>query len=114
MENEQSYYPEFLNNLPDIESVFKGVSGKLLQGKDSQLVFMEIDAIGDVPPHSHGAQWGVVLKGEMKLTIDGVENIYKKGDSYYIPSGVVHSAIFNSKVFLIDYFDDKGRYEVEK
>ena len=114
MENEQSYYPEFLNNLPDIESVFKGVNGNLLQGKESQLVFMEIDAIGDVLPHSHGAQWGVVLKGEMKLTIDGVEKSYKNGDYYYIQSGVVHSAIFNSKVFLIDYFDDKGRYEVEK
>lgn len=114
MENEQSYYPEFINNLPGIESVFKGVNGNLLQGENSQLVFMEIDAIGDVPPHSHGAQWGVVLKGEMLLTIDGVEKSYKNGDSYYIPSGVVHSAIFNSKVFLIDYFDDKGRYGVEK
>jgi len=110
MENEQSYYPEFINNLPGIASVFNGVSGNLLQGKDSQLVFMEIDAIGEVPDHSHGAQWGVVLKGEMLLTIDGEEKTYRSGDSYYIPSGVVHSAVFNSKVFLIDYFADRDRY----
>jgi len=112
MENEQSYYPDFINKLSDTEKVFKGVHGKLLQGKDSQLVFFEIDAIGDVLPHSHGAQWGVVLEGEMLLTIDGVEKSYKKGDTYYIPSGVIHSAIFKSKVFLIDYFEDKDRYGV--
>ena len=114
MENEQSFYPEFIKNLPGIESVFKGVNGNVLQGKESQLVFMEIDAIGDVLPHSHGAQWGVVLKGEMLLTIDGVEKSYKNGDYYYIPSGVIHSAVFNSKVFLIDYFEDRERYGAKK
>ena len=111
MGNDQTFYPEFINQLPDIENFFKGVHGKLLQGTDSQLVFMEIEAIGDVKPHSHGAQWGVVLKGEMLLTIDGVEKSYKKGDYYYIPSGVVHSAVFNTKVFLIDYFEDRERYK---
>jgi len=30
----------------------------------------DIDPIGEVPPHSHGAQWGVVVEGEMELTID--------------------------------------------
>ena len=114
MENEQSFYPEFIKNLPDIVQVFKGVNGNVLQSTDSQLVFMEIDAIGDVLPHSHGAQWGVVLEGEMLLTIDGIEKSYKKGDAYYIPSGVVHSAVFNTKVFLIDYFADRERYKAQK
>jgi len=74
---------------------------------------MEIDAIGEVPPHSHGAQWGVVLKGEMLLTIGGIAKSYKKGDSYYIPAGVVHSADFKTKVFVIDFFADKDRYAVK-
>jgi len=39
------------------------------------------------------------------------EKSYKKGDYYYIPSGVVHSAVFSTKVFLIDYFEDRERYK---
>ena len=114
MENPENFFPEIITNLPEADIPFKGIKGKLLQGKDRQLVFMEIDAIGEVPPHSHGAQWGVVLKGEMILTIGGVTKSYTKSDSYYIPAGVVHSANFKTKVFVLDFFADKDRYAVKK
>ncbi|MCZ6820929.1 MAG: cupin domain-containing protein [Calditrichaeota bacterium] len=68
------------------------------------------ESIGEVPPHAHGAQWGVVIDGEMELTIGGETKIYRKGDHYFIPAGVMHSARFNSKVFILDYFEDKNRY----
>ncbi len=105
-----SIYSEIINKLPEADIPFNGVSGKILQGENSQLVFMEIEPIGEVPPHSHGAQWGVVIEGEMDLTIAGETKTYKKGDHYFIPAGVVHSATFNSKVFVMDYFEDKNRY----
>ena len=114
MSETKHFYPDIIRNLPDANISFNGVRGKLLQGPDSQLVFIEIDPIGEVSPHSHGAQWGVVLDGEMVLTIGGVTNTYKKGDSYYIPANVVHSAVFNTKVYVIDYFDDRNRYEAVK
>ena len=104
------FYPSEIMNLPDADITFNGVQGKLLQGDQSQLVFMEIEPVGEVPPHKHGAQWGIVLDGKMQLTIDGVTKTYTKGDRYYIPDGVVHSALFTTKVYLIDYFADKDRY----
>ena len=113
MERSENFFPEIINNMPDADIPFKGIKGKLLQGKEHQIVFMEIDAIGEVPPHSHGAQWGVVLDGEMRLTIGGVTKTYKKGDSYYISAGVVHSANFKTKVYVIDFFADKDRYPVK-
>jgi len=103
-------WPDIIKNLPDVDVPFSGVYGKLLQGKDCQQVFFEIEPIGEIPPHSHGAQWGVVLGGEMMLTIEGNTKKYGKGDSYYIPAGAVHSANFLTKVFAIDFFDDKNRY----
>ena len=114
MEKSKNFFPEPIANLPTADIAFKGINGKLLQGKNEQLVFMEIEPIGEVPPHSHGAQWGVVLDGEMVLTIDGETRTYRKGDSYFIPSGVVHSANFKSKVYVIDFFEDRERYSVKE
>ena len=113
MESSKNIFPDLINNLPDADIPFKGIKGKLLQGKDHQIVFMEINAIGEVPPHSHGAQWGVVLKGDMRLTINGVIKTCRKGDYYFIPAGAVHSANFKTNVFVIDFFEDKDRYTVK-
>jgi len=43
------------------------------------MVFFDIEPVGEVPPHSHCAQWGLVIAGEIKLTIADETNIYKKG-----------------------------------
>lgn len=46
----------------------------------------------EVAEHSHAGQWAVVLDGEIELTVDGKKYVFKKGDTYYIPKGVKHSA----------------------
>lgn len=104
------FYPPMINTLPEADIPFEGVKGRLFQGPDHQIVFFEIEPIGEVAPHSHGAQWGVVFEGEMDLTIDGVTSTYRSGDRYYIPAGVVHSARFNRKTHLMDFFADADRY----
>ena len=40
-----------------------------MQSETQQLVFMDIDPIGGVPEHSHSAQFGVVLEGEMTFQV---------------------------------------------
>jgi len=97
--------------LPEADIKFKGIKGWISQSNDHQVVFMEIDAIGEVAEHSHGAQWGFVLEGEMNLCIGGITKIYKKGDSYFIPKNVLHSAVFKCKTWVVDYFADKDRYK---
>jgi len=54
-----------------------------------------------------------VIEGEMFLTIDGKTDLYRKGDWYYIPEGVTHSAKFPVRVQAIDIFDDPNRYQVK-
>ena len=105
------FYPDIITRLPEADIPFDGVRGWLSQAKDHQLVFFEIEAIGAVAEHSHGAQWGVVLQGEMDLTIGGRTNTYKKGDHYYIPEGVIHSAVFKKKTHVMDFFADRERYK---
>lgn len=106
----KSIYPELITQLPEADIPFEGVKGHLLQGENLQAVFFEMEPIGAVAEHKHGAQWGVVFEGEMDLTIGGVTKTYRKGDHYYVPAGVLHSAVFKTKTFLMDLFEDKNRY----
>ena len=103
-------YPDFIRALPEIDTSLKGVRGWLIQGATNQTVFFDIDPVGEVPPHSHCAQWGIVLEGEMRLTIGSDTRVYRRGDRYFIPAGAVHSATFLTRFQAIDYFDDPKRY----
>lgn len=103
-------YPEMISNLPEIEVPIPGVRGWLLQGERHQVVFFEIEAGTQIPPHSHCSQWGIMVEGEISLTIAGQTRVYVKGDRYFIPAGEVHAATFPSRVNVIDVFDDSARY----
>ena len=107
------FYPNVITQLPEADIPFKGVRGWLSQAEDHQIVFFEIEAIGEVAEHKHGAQWGTVYKGEMELTIGGVTKTYRQGDSYFIPEGVLHSAVFKTRTWLMDFFADKERYKAK-
>jgi quercetin dioxygenase-like cupin family protein len=106
-------YPEMLRNLPEIDIPIEGIRGWLLQSEDKQVVFFDLEPIGEMPPHSHCNQWGLVLEGEMHLKIGEESRIYRKGDWYFIPEGVVHSATFLTRVHVIDVFDASDRYKVK-
>ena len=107
-------FPEIITNLPEADIPFPGVKGWISQNVDHQVVFLEIEAIGKVAEHSHCAQWGIVVEGEIHLTIGGKTNTFIKGDSYFIPEGVLHSAVFETKTWAIDYFADNKRYLPKK
>ena len=104
-------YAPMMMNLPEADIPFAGVTGRLFQGSDHQIVFFDIQPIGKVAEHSHGAQWGIVIEGEMELTISDKTAVYKKGDYYNIPAGVVHSAVFKCQTQVMDFFEDKDRYK---
>jgi quercetin dioxygenase-like cupin family protein len=107
-------FPDFINSLPEADIPFPGVQGRISQAPDHQIIFMEINPVGQVAPHRHGEQWGIVVDGEMELTIGGVTRRYQPGDSYHIPADVEHSATFTTRVRVIDVFADVNRYRPRK
>ncbi len=107
-------YPNLIVDLPEADIPFNGLKGWISQGKDHQMVFFDIEPIGEVKEHFHGAQWGIVIDGEMDLTIAGQTKTYKKGDSYFIPEKALHSAVFKTRTKVLDFFADKDRYKVKE
>ena len=106
-------FPEMIEQLPDVDIQLEGVRGKLLQAGGQQIVFFELEPIGRIPPHSHGAQWGIVVSGEIELRIGASTRVVRKGDSYYIPAGVEHEARILIPSQVIDMFDEPERYQAK-
>jgi quercetin dioxygenase-like cupin family protein len=106
----ENFFPEIITKLPEADIPLEGVHSHLFQGKDQQFVFMCFDNDVQVPEHSHEGQWGVVLDGEIELTIGGKKATYKRGDTYFIPKGVKHSARIKKGYKDLTLFDQKDRY----
>ena len=103
-------YPEIIKNLPKIELPINGVNAYKFQGSKHQLVFFEFNEETVIPEHSHKAQWGIVVEGKIDITIGGLEITYQKGDTYFIPDGVRHSAKIYKGFCAIDFFNQPDRY----
>ncbi len=106
-------FPEIIDRHPNADIPIDGLISKLIQAGDQQFVFMEFEEDVEVAEHAHNAQWGVVLEGEMELTIQGVPRTLGKGDSYYIEKDVVHSAKIKKGYKDLTLFDQKDRYKTK-
>jgi quercetin dioxygenase-like cupin family protein len=107
-----SSYPDVVTRLPAAEIKVDGARAWILQAEASQLIFFQFEPDTDVPEHSHSyAQWGIVIDGEMELTVDGEPRNCKKGDEYVIPAGAKHFARFLRRTRVMDYFSEKNRYQ---
>lgn len=106
-------FPEPIMNLPEADIPLNGVKAYLSQAENHQIIFMEFSEDVDLPEHEHESQWGVVLEGRIDLVINGVQHCYKKGDRYFIPSGVKHSGNIFAGYADMTYFNQKDRYKIK-
>lgn len=107
-------FPEAIRKLPEADIPIPGITANLSQDKNHQIVFMYFSQDTEVPAHSHGAQWGIVLEGKIVLTVEGKEQTYNKGDRFYILEGETHSAKIYTGYASMEFFADKDRYNVKE
>ena len=103
-------FPEPITTLPEADIPLQGVKAHLSQSDTHQLIFMEFDRDVDLPEHSHAAQVGFVLEGQIDLIIDGKKMTYTKGDRYFIPEGIAHSGKIYAGYADITFFGEPDRY----
>jgi len=107
-------FPEPITKLPEADIPLAGFKAYLSQSKDHQVLFMQFEESVDLPEHSHRAQVGFVLEGEIDLIIGCEANTFTKGDRYYIPAGVKHSAKIFAGYADITFFDEPDRYSIKE
>lgn len=106
-------FPEPITSLPEADIPFNSVRAYLSQAESHQIIFMEFTEDAQVPEHFHESQWGIVLEGQIELTIDGGKRVYSKGDRYFIPKGAKHSARVFAGYTDITFFNQADRYKVK-
>lgn len=102
--------PEEILALPIVEVPIDGVAGFSLSDDEKQVVFFVFEEGVSFPDHSHCAQRGTVISGEMVMEIEGRTNLYQAGDHYHVPQGVAHRTVFSQQTVLVDMSDDPTRY----
>jgi quercetin dioxygenase-like cupin family protein len=103
-------YSDWIEDLPEVDTPFTGLEGHMISGQHGQAVFFRAEREFEVPPHSHGAQWGIVVTGRLHLTVDGEAGTYEPGETYDIPAGAEHSARLEAGTCVIDVFQEPDRY----
>jgi len=91
--------------VPDL-TTGPGVKRKVLASGGGMMAVQfsfEKGSVGALHSHPH-EQIGYVAKGRFELTLDGVPTILGVGDTYYVPSGVVHGVKVLEDGVLLDVF----------
>ncbi|MEL7205737.1 MAG: cupin domain-containing protein [Pseudomonadota bacterium] len=108
-------YPDFIQEFRAIDVPFPEdvVQTNVVRSEQGLVAFFTFHKDMELPPHSHGAQWGTVVEGEIEFTIGGETRIFGPGDSYSIPSGVEHGAQIKAGTRVIDVFEEPDRYKLK-
>jgi quercetin dioxygenase-like cupin family protein len=108
-------FPDFITAFPGISVPFPSevVQTAAVRSDDALVVFFTFLQEMTLPMHSHGAQWGTVVEGEITLTIGGETKTHRPGDSYLIPAGVEHGGVIRAGTRVIDVFQEADRYPLK-
>lgn len=104
-------FSEIITRLPVADVPFEGVTGYMLRSADGLQVFFHFNRDTVVPMHKHGAQWGVVVAGQIELTIGEEARTYGPGDTYVIARDQMHGATITAGTHIIDFFEEPDRYQ---
>jgi mannose-6-phosphate isomerase-like protein (cupin superfamily) len=86
-------------------SVSSDLSGWVLSGGKSQVVFWEVKKGFAVSGHSHPHdEWGVVITGSCSLTIGDETKTYHAGQEFYVPAGIEHYSTMSDNYRAVDFF----------
>jgi len=107
-------FPDFIRAFPALDVPFPDevVSTNVTHSPAGLTVFFTFHQDVELPPHSHKGQWGIVVDGEVEITMDGTTHVFTTGDSYNIPSGTVHAVKVKAGTKAIDVFEEPDRYPV--
>jgi len=96
----------FENDKMEWEVVDKKIQRQIV-GFDDKIMMVNVhfdkDGIGVMHNHPH-TQVTYIAEGKFEVTIGNETKIIKKGDSFFVPSNVMHGVVCVEKGMLVDVF----------
>lgn len=103
-------WPDWVQQLPVVDTPFPGCRGYLLAGPHGQVVFWAFPAGASVPRHQHGPQIGVILAGQVELTSREHTRTLCGGEHFILADQVPHEAVVAPGTLVIEAFADPDRH----
>ena len=96
-------FPERIRDLPKFDGPFEAM--RLAAEDGCEVLFASYPAGTSIASHQHDTDnHGVITKGELYLTLDGVESRFGIGDWYHVAAGQKHSARFETETAEIEFW----------
>ena len=96
----------FEGKIMDWEVADKKIQRQIV-GYDDKIMMVNVrfekDGIGTLHSHHH-TQISYVAEGKFEVTIGNETKVLKKGDSFFIPSDVIHGVVCLEAGTLVDVF----------
>jgi quercetin dioxygenase-like cupin family protein len=105
-------FPAFFGHFPHLALPYPDevVTTHAIRSARGLVVFFAFHKTSDIPEHVHRGQWGMVVEGEITLTIGGTSTTYRTGENYYVPAGTPHAVHVTAGTRAIDVFEEPDRY----
>jgi len=101
-----SGFPAKVKSLPSYAGRFTATQ---LSADRCEIFFASYPAGMSIEPHSHATDnHGIITRGEMFITVEGVETRYGVGEWYEIAAGVEHSARCAVETEEIEFWFEAG------
>jgi quercetin dioxygenase-like cupin family protein len=99
-------YPERIKALPVYDGRF---DAHKLTAEGADVLFASYPAGTAIPTHTHDTDnHGMITKGELQLTMDGVTTVIKTGQWYHVPAQTEHAAKFDIETDEIEFWFKTG------
>ena len=95
-------YPDRIKALPEYDGRFDAYK---MSAQGADVLFASYPAGTSIPPHTHDTDnHGVITKGTLDLTMNGITTHIKTGKWYHVPAHTEHSAYFTTETDEIEFW----------
>jgi quercetin dioxygenase-like cupin family protein len=109
-------FAAFIDAFPGLDTPLspEDVTIRALRSDDGLVVFFTFHRDVELPMHSHGPQWGTLIRGAIRLTIGDEIRTYSPGETWDIGAGVLHGGHIAAGSEIIDVFAEPDRYPLKR
>jgi len=95
-------YPDRIKKLPEYDGRF---DAHKLVAEGADVLFASYPAGTSIPAHTHDTDnHGVITRGELELTMNGITTRIKTGQWYHVPAHTEHAARFATETDEIEFW----------